>query len=246
MHIKIVALLTLFVLSGCVSVNPAQVRTKVGPPESAVIDTVSIPKDQSAPEFLLVVHPINVPDATTKIGISGTAADDGVVTISRISDEREQARITTQFQSALKGIGNFRIIESQRLQSDGKGGYRFSGVKPSGAKGPIVVKAIISEYTSDAQSASRRYGVPLIATAEESQSIGFVAMDITAVDAESGEMFASFRSVGQFAEASGENRVGILLPVFSSQSSAKTVMAQATRAALNDAAVRLFEALKGQ
>jgi hypothetical protein len=156
--------------------------------------------------------------------------------------DRRDTNIAAQFTSSLSGVKNFRLLDPASVAS--RGGGIFTAILPEGVKGPYIVKAIVTEEVYEVEGDRTRVRLPGIFAVKSSHVEGVVVLDITVTDGSTGAVVTAFSSEGTFKNQDNRGSIGVLLPVYERHSFARSVVTQAQRVALNDAAQRIFNALR--
>jgi hypothetical protein len=165
-----------------------------------------------------------------------------VVTGRSWNVDRRDTNIAAQFTSSLSGVKNFRLLDPASVAS--RGGGIFTAMLPEGVKGPYIVKAIVTEEVYEVEGGRTRVRLPGIFAVKSSHVEGVVVLDITVTDGSTGAIVTAFSSEGTFKNQDNRGSVGVLLPLYERHSFARSVVTQAQRVALNDAAQRIFNALR--
>ncbi|MBL7662600.1 hypothetical protein JNK13_07600 [bacterium] len=228
-----------FAFSSCVHIDPVSVQAKAGAPASADVADINIPLDSTKPIYSLVVESISIPTSSVKIDSKITkekASEESTVTISRSSDERGKAEIDAQLVSALAGVGNFRVIDAKTYREN-------PAAITAGNDGIYVVRALMTEYATMSEGQSQRINYFPFGHYAKNAKTGMCAFDISITEAKTGVVVGSFRSAGTFASQKKSSSQGIVLPIAQQHVFAQSVLDQATRVALNEAAVKARETL---
>lgn len=160
--------------------------------------------------------------------------------------EVQAGRIVSQLTSALAAIGNISIVHLAALQPAGNGTFRYGGKVSSNESGPYLIRAVITEYEARVEEDKSKVKIPLFFGTSHNILKGVVGLDVAVVDGRSGRIVASVPAQGTFTQEEKKANVGILTDIFEQSSMARSVMDQALRVALNDAAVRIFESLRSK
>ncbi len=261
---RVLALLLLFDMSACTSVNP---------PKQLI--PVSMPYKSDLPEFNLIVEEIpfladfdaeaekaacrnviiskqslNVGDlqglrdchanytcslSNSKVGIQETVP--AMYIGQKLVPGYYPSELKAQLTSALKGIGNLKVLMGERASS------------PKGS--PLyLIRAKLTEYNVSSNKDSSGFGGmgvgPLsifqLVNVEKIQKTGFVRFDIRIVDINSGRILSAF-SVGGSATDAYVNEGTFSGMISENVQFVPMLMHQATRAALNEGAKRIFAEL---
>ncbi len=169
---------------------------------------------------------------------------DGAIDVTQRSWEvaRSDINIAAQFTSSLAGVGNFLLLSPAAAKSLGDGLYRAH--LPSGAVGPFVIKAIVTEEVQEVEGNQSRLFVPGVVSRRNSELKGVVVLDITVLDGRTGALVTAFPTEGTFISQEKRFSAGIVLPLAEQTAFARSVVSQAQRVALNQAAVRILEAFR--
>jgi hypothetical protein len=182
----------------------------------------------------------------------GSSREQGKVTTERnryqsqkfTKVDRRAHEIAAQFISALSSVKNFSVRDIRSVKDLGQGRYQVP--LHEGEVGPFVVRALITEYnTSVVNESTKVNAITLVKTKNQLQE-GVVALDITVLDGRSGEIVASFPVQGTFSSRDDRFGTGIIIPFYEQKQFIQSVLAQAQRVALNDAAKKTFEILAEQ
>ncbi len=241
---RIFILFLLLSFHGCVSVDPASVKPTVGGPISAQIEPVKISRNTAMPDVLLVVDTVNVADSRTGIETRGDMGH-GAIELSYFTDDKEQAKIKAQLISALSGIENFRVLDGRDIQKDTTGLYKINSSDFNTAKGPYIVRALITEYNARAEETGNKINVFPFAKKKHVEMKGFVALDIRVLSERTKENLTSFTSRGTFSTIDERASQGFILPLAQQHAFARSVADQAMRVALNDAAKQIYAKFEG-
>jgi hypothetical protein len=173
-----------------------------------------------------------------------TQHNDGAVDMTQRSWEvaRSDINVAAQFTSSLAGVGNFLLLAPAAATSMGNGLYRAN--LPSGAVGPFVIKAIVTEEVQEVEGNRTRIFVPGIVASKSSELKGVVVLDITVLDGRTGALVTAFPTEGTFISQDKRFSAGAVLPIAEQHAFARSVVSQAQRVALNQAAVRILEAFR--
>lgn len=152
---------------------------------------------------------------------------------------RRQRQIVAQFTSALSGVSNFSIVSSSAVSSLGSG--KYSTELRDGEIGPFIVRAQITEYESRVEDSSSKTNV-LIVDRKSKLRKGVVGLDVSIFDGRTARLVRSFTVNGTFAKQ--EKEFGALIGVHRDKAMAQSVMDQALRVALNEAAEKAFVAMQ--
>ena len=167
-----------------------------------------------------------------------------VVTSRVYLNPRDSMRIAAQLVSALSGFGNLAPLDIATLKRTGDGTYSPRTAVGADERGPFVVRALITEYTATAEEDSSKIQVPGIYKSSERITKGVVGLDITLLEAATGRIVAAFPAHGSFSSQENKVGAGLIMPVVENRSFAQSVLDQALRVALNDAAQRIDSALR--
>ena len=160
------------------------------------------------------------------------------LTSSSVSYEtaRDQRQIASMLRSALSDIGNFSLLEPGALRLPQ---FRLSADE----RGPFLVRAMITEYESRVEEGKSRVNLFTLYGSKEKVQVGVVALDVSIVELRTGRILSSFPVHAQFRSAEQKMHAGLILPVAEQEEFAQSVLDQALRTALTDAAVRAWEVL---
>lgn len=165
-----------------------------------------------------------------------------VVTGRSWNVDRRDTNIAAQFTSSLSGVKNFRLLDPASVAA--RGGGIFTAVLPEGVKGPYIIRAIVTEEVYEVEGDRTRVRLPGIFAVKNSHVEGVVVLDITVTDGSTGAIVTAFSSEGTFKNQDNRASGGLLIPLYERHSFARSVVTQAQRVALNEAAQRIFNALK--
>jgi hypothetical protein len=173
-----------------------------------------------------------------------TQHNDGAVDVTHRSWEvsRSDINIAAQFTSSLAGVGNFLLLSPAAAKSTGDGLYRAN--VPSGAVGPFIIKAIVTEEVHEVEGNRTRVFVPGVVSSKKSELKGVVVLDITVLDGRTGALVTAFPTEGTFISQDKRFSAGVILPLAEQHAFARSVVSQAQRVALNEAAARILEAFR--
>lgn len=173
-----------------------------------------------------------------------TQHTDSAVEITQRSWEasRRDVNVAAQLTSSLSGVGNFVILSPAAGKSVGGGVYQAN--LPSGALGPFIVKAIITEEVYEVEGGRLKIFIPGVVSSKRSELKGVVIIDITVLDGRNGALVTAFPSEGTFISQDKRFSAGIVVPLAEQHAFARSVASQAQRVALNQATERILEALR--
>lgn len=137
--------------------------------------------------------------------------------------------LAAQLISELKKQTKFKLVDYKQLL-----GNRFNTKR-------VLIRGVITEASSDVQESESGFGGAVISLFYEShikKGSGYVRMDISALDLDSGEYLCSFSVPGAFYDQLSESGLGATGIYFSSEFTTKLI-SQATREALSHAASNL-------
>lgn len=257
------ALLLLTLLPGCSGVHHAP---KVQP--------LSIAHDPSLPLFEVVVEPIHfVADVPHELAvklcqIGGQYDSSGIECLSTKSETDMRCvnyliqgpgtdtsalirtgeknfpgyssqELTSQFVSAISGIGNIRVTEAHTAS--------VRGMRRNHARGPYRVRAFLTELYPNIESSEQGFGpsgvLGILTLSTKMKTIrGYARFDVSISELNTNRIIDTFVATGSFSESSTSET--ILSGVYNSRSLDRVVMSESTRAALQDAALHVFEKLK--
>ncbi len=149
-----------------------------------------------------------------------------------------QRQIAAQFTSALTSVGNFSVLDFSSVNKIAGG--RYSAEINDGEVGPFIVRAQITEYEARVEEEKSKVNVLLAKRGNQIRK-GIVALDVSILDGRSGRIVRSFPVRGTFAKQDKSGEVGFGL--YEKDVMAKSVLDQALRVALNEAAEKAYEAL---
>jgi hypothetical protein len=244
----------------CAHVDRVGVQARSGAPVSARVTEISIPLDPDAPRFIIAVEPVTlqgsvrnqVSTTRTTGGVHGSSFDvNGDVTISQETSSSQTSvapnanQIATQFVSALSAIENFSVVTPDALVKNSSGQYVLRGrIAEPGEKGPYLIRAMITEYEAASESAQSDTNV-LIYNSDESLTRGMVAIDVQVIEGRTNRVTTAFPVQATFAAQSSKSGTG-LVQIYSEREQAKSVLDQALRKAVNDAATRVWQTLRNK
>jgi len=149
-------------------------------------------------------------------------------------------QIWAQLISALANVENFKVMRADALRALDGGRYALQLKK--GEIGPFMVQAMITEYNAAAEEEAD--GLDAVVYDEKNRvTRGVVALDVRVTDGRDGSYVAAFPVQGIFTARNSESGTG-MLPIYKERHFAQSVLDQALRAALNEAAVRTLEELR--
>lgn len=263
---KIAFLATCSLLVACSpKLNSASARAEAGAPDSAYVPEINIPYDPSVSKFVVAVKPL-----TFSVGsISGTTIIDGkpsTIDIDYKTADSQAHVITAQLQSALSNIGNIVLVEDAKKAKIGKGEKGPFVVSGTITEFNEQAEADSSEIGGSLGWAGAAMGIagavadkpglmwtgagiaaanPTYKESEASRK-GMVAIDIKITDARTGRIVRSFPVQGTFKAVSAESGFSLFGIGKSEKKFASSVIGQATRIAINEAATKTFESLKSR
>lgn len=173
-----------------------------------------------------------------------TQHNDGAVDVTHRSweVERSDINIAAQFTSSLAGVGNFLLLSPAAAKSRGNGLYEAN--VPNGAVGPFIIKAIVTEEVQEVEGNRSRVFVPGIVSSKNSELKGVVVLDVTVLDGRTGALVTAFPTEGTFTSHDKRFSAGVILPLAEQHAFARSVVSQAQRVALNEAAARILGAFR--
>ena len=152
-----------------------------------------------------------------------------------------QRQIAAQLTSALTSVGNFSVLDVRSVRQ--LGGGRYDAQLSNGEIGPFIVRAQITEYEARVEDEKSKVNV-LLAKRGNKVRKGVVALDVSILDGRSGRIVRSYPVRGTFAKQEKSGEVGIVL--YEKDVMAQSVLDQALRVALNQAAEKAYEALSSR
>ena len=240
--------------SGCVSLDKGSLRATNVAPESAQVDEQPIARDSSLPQYVMVIEPIRIENdvyisrSDTEVNLKGDSGSllggnmDGRIKSNRSASASRlasnQVQIQAQLASALSNVGNFSVAELTQLRksADGTQSIRLS----AGEVGPFIVRALITEY-EDKVEESKSGSQFIVYGSKDKVRKGLVALDVQIVDGRTGRLAAAYPVKGTFSRQ--DKSAKVLLGAYEQSKMAQSVMDQALRVALNNAATKAFEKL---
>lgn len=258
----ITAAATFFSFTACsATLDKSQLTAKNGSTESTQADVVEIAYDPNSPTFVVAVEPfIFTPTA---------APQDNVTTINfRRGGEQLAAQLTT----VLANAGNLSVVDSG-LSKQNNGTYTASlqsgEVGPFIIRATVTELVENAESSRSKKGASLGWlgivgavagavaGKPALAWTgagiaaanpsyndDESMRKGMVAIDFRIVDGRTSRIVGAFKASGNFTSASAKTGFSIFGIGSEEHKFAQSALSQAIRIALNDAVVKIDNALK--
>lgn len=186
---------------------------------------------------------------TTINHMSGGSHEHGKVTTVRdryqsqtyTTVDRRAHEIAAQLVSALSSVKNFSVRDIRSVKNLGQG--RYEAQLREGEVGPFVMRALITEYNVSAVNESTKVNALTLVKTKNQLQEGVVALDVTVLDGRSGEIVASFPVQGTFSSRDDRFSTGVIIPFYEKKQFIQSVLAQAQRVALNDAAQKTFDVL---
>lgn len=250
---------SIFLFSCSARIDNQAVRATAGAPVSTEIEVVSIPYNPQLPTYVVAVEPFV---------FSRTFADGEGYTINIRSGGEDLA---AQLVTVLANNGNVSVIDSG-LAKSADGMYntklRQGEVGPFIVRATVTEFTEVAEAESKSRGGSLGWvgaiagiagavsgkdglmwgGAGLAAanpTYKNNQAAkkGMVALDLRLVDGSTGRIISAFKSNGTFSSASAESGFSLFGIGTNEQKFAQSVIGQAIRAALNDASLKINQAL---
>lgn len=248
---------------GCAKIDRTSIRASSDIPESAKVDDIQIAKDESKPNYAILVQYLwdktytnnYSADSETKLDIKADSTKYGAglvkgditskrnASFSTYAPATRTRQITAQLNSALSSVGNFVLLSGSALVPAGNGNFRFQNPEQfKNVKGPYLMRARITEYTEVSDYRKEKLNLGLYKN-KETESRGVVAIDVELVDGLSGTIVSAFPVKASFGYQNREEGSGGLLPIYKQRQYAQSALDQALRQASNQTAVKLWEKL---
>lgn len=186
---------------------------------------------------------------TAQRQVSNSARGSGNFTVSGTSEVRRESYVTylapdaikmkAQLTSALSGVANFKVLTLEAVQAGALGTY--SAKVGANEKGPYIIRTLITEYVEKVAGEKREVDL-LVYDREVEEAEGVVGIDVEVIDGTTGAIVAAFPVHGTMRSKSANTDA----TVFSRRSFAQSLFFQATRVALNQAAIELHDRLKSR
>lgn len=272
---KLVTLLAVGLLLSATACTPqlGNARASSDVPDASQVDEISIPYDPGLPMYAVAVQPLKFSVGAVS-GTTIIDGKPSKVDIDYKAADSQTHVITSQLTSALSNVGNIALLDdgalnhksgkvSAALKKGEKGPFVISGTITEfnenaaggdstvggslGGAGAVV--GIAGAITGNRALTWTGAGVAAAnPTYEESEAerVGMVAIDFKITDGKTGRIVKAFNTRGSFtaqSASSGFSLFGIGKTQRKFQSSA---VGQAMRVAINDAATKTFNALKGR
>lgn len=152
-------------------------------------------------------------------------------------------QISAQFVSALSAVENFSVRDYRTVRRSANGLYD-SAIRP-GETGPFIVRAQITEYGTKVESDRTKTRFFPFGKTSAGREVGVVTLDVSIIDGRTGGIVRSFPVTGTFRSQEKEVQASLVFPIYEREQSARSLVDQAMRVALNDAAEKVFHALQG-
>lgn len=250
MYLRNSFLFPLLFLTACTHIDREAVRAVSGAPESARVDVSSVPYDSHLPRYVLVVDPVRVRSAvyqqSEKVEADVKSKQKGKIALTRSSTGSTYAvtpqaeKVAAQLVSALTEVGNFSVMSDESAKRLGNGRYKVHGIA-NGEVGPFIVRAAVTEYSSVVEQRKASTNL-LVFNKGETVRRGVVGLDVQIIDGRDGSIAASFPVQGTFSSEQQKSGTG-LLPIYKQEEFAQSVMDQALRVTLNEAASEILDRL---
>ncbi len=161
-----------------------------------------------------------------------------------IEPDAKAVALAARMVSALSGVGNLSVRDYGSFKHTG--GAKFSVPIKKGEKGPFLVRALVTEYGTKVEGDSKKANYfPIVRTSDKNE-VGVVTLDVAVIDGRDGSIVTSFPVSGTFTSKQKGLKAGIILPVYEREQHAKSLVDQALRVAVNDAAKRILEGLSNR
>ena len=151
----------------------------------------------------------------------------------------ETIKMSAQLVSALTTVENYKVMTHEAVSKVGSG--RYSVKLGQNEAGPFVFRALITEYEAMLERRSKGMNV-LVYDQKDKQVQGVVGIDVEIIDGRDGSIVSSFPVRGTFGSRERSSGSGIL-PFYDERQFARSILDQALRVALNDAAVKSYEVI---
>ena len=148
--------------------------------------------------------------------------------------DKQAIQIAAQLTSALSGVENLSLRDLSVIRRTRDGQLRTP--MRSGEVGPFLVRALVTEYTPEADIEKLKVHVLPGTKFVHDKKVGVVVLDVSIIDGRDGHVVTSFPAAGTFQWQKKASDIGLIFSVYSADKQAKSVMDNALRAALNDAA----------
>lgn len=161
-----------------------------------------------------------------------------------IEPDKQAIALAARMVSALSGVGNLSVRDYDSYTQ--RGGAKYSLKLKKGEAGPFLVRALVTEYGTKVEGDSKKANYfPIVRTSDKNE-VGVVTLDVAVIDGRDGSIVSSFPVSGTFTSKQKGVKAGIILPVYEREHHAKSLVDQALRVAVNDAAKRIIEALSNR
>ena len=145
-------------------------------------------------------------------------------------------------QSALSGIGNIKLFTPSALRDIGSGRYKADLAE--GVLGPFVVEAVVTELQSKVEEKISGYNLLVFGRNKTKIVKGTVGLDVTLHDGRNSEIVTSIPVTASYTSQQEEASANLVLPIVEQKALVRSVMDNAIRVALNQAAEKIYSALK--
>jgi hypothetical protein len=190
--------------------------------------TVNIPSHQIIIDQNIRGHFNNIPN-TTRVNEA--------IQFYNTHFAQRQLQITTQLVSSLNSVKNFRILDYDIAR---RNNFRLPEGAEHNAKGPYIVRAVISEYDRIITADEKNTRI-LTSSRRQYLAKGVIGLDLSIVNPTSGKMLDSFPVKGSYGETSDQRATSTILTSSSGTSSARSSADQALRVAFNNAAEKMYK-----
>jgi curli biogenesis system outer membrane secretion channel CsgG len=259
-------------LSGCATLDKSSVRAAAGAPDSSQVAEINIPQDTAYPMYAVAVQPLEFSSGSVS-GTTIIDGRPSTVNLDYREADSQAHVITAQLITALSNVGNISLLDdsalskgkdgltSTKLYKGEKGPFLLKGMitefnenaqsseKNRGASlgGAGAIAGVAGAITGE--NALTWTGAGLAAanpTYEESQAgrTGMVAIDFQLIDGKTGRIVKAFNAKGTFSSATVSSGFSLFGIGGSNSEFASSVIGQAIRVAMNDAAEKTITALK--
>lgn len=236
-----------------------QVRATPDIPEAAEVPPVNIPYDRTVPQINVVVSDmkVGVGEIPPVVGTSVTAQMTTALTRIKnltVIDREASAAIAAELQfskSALAARGSNQAAVQMPVADYIVRGVvtefsQFAKGSEDGVELELgVIGDVISMAGNDRMGTAISLGNPSIGN-KAKWLTGMVKMDIKVIDVRRGSIVDVIEAAGAFTSLIKGSQFGLFGFNSSSKQFAKSVLGQATRAAVNDGAVKIYTALKSR
>ena len=229
------------------------VQAEEGRTQSTEVPSVSIPYEPGYPKVVLVVEPFK----TSSTVISYTSGPSGQVPIGD--------SMAAQLRTALSRVANFSLsspdqkVKMQKgevgpffvratlteFNENAEGESEETGASLGGVGAVMGIAGAVADtpglmWTGAGLAAAN----PSYEDARKSRT-GMVAFDVEVVDSRTGRIVRSFDCAGKFKQESAVNGMSLFGIGSTKAKFASSALGQALRVAMNDAAQKTFDALRG-